>query len=192
MKDKAFLIEKGMYENTRDDIFWIVGNVYDDIVNNNYYLDENILKRIENLREQASFIFPEVALTKTIIKRLREIFYNHNLSMKKKWDIDIKGRGIYGIKIKDRIVYVGMTMVSFKTRWSRHLSNMKNKRENELYLYDTLRKNPDFKFCVLLNIDDIKTSYVFTEHDVKVMELAFITYFQPKCNYLGMKNNYIF
>lgn len=113
MRDKTFLIEKGMYENTRDDIFWIIGNIYDDIVNNNYYLDESILNKIEDLREQASFIFPEVAITKIIIQRLKEIFYNHNLSTKKKWDIDTKGKGIYGIKIKDKIIYVGMTMVSF-------------------------------------------------------------------------------
>lgn len=197
MRNKKFLISQGMYKNCREDTFWIIGNIYDDIVDNNYYLDEAILGKIDELRERATLLFPQVALKSSIVNRLRELFKDKNITTKKEnnslnnMDKDpIDNRGIYGIKINNEIIYVGMTTTSFRERWKTHISHINHPVEGELYLYKFLRKNSNYEFCILLDVNKINTQHIFTEKEIQIMELTFITYFQPKCNILGVKKDY--
>lgn len=98
--------------------------------------------------------------------------------------------GVYGIYIEDELVYIGSTIRPFEVRFEEHRQNVKN-GSNELSLYQYLReakKNEyEVTFRVLINCGKIETNKKFDIVDVESMELALITYFQPKYNIAGIK-----
>lgn len=98
--------------------------------------------------------------------------------------------GIYGIYIDDKLIYIGKTNKSFKERFQQHKYNM-NDTTNLTYLYRLLRsakqlnKNICLKPIIIVENLKIKDNIKITERDVKMMELALITIYQPEANIEG-------
>ena len=58
--------------------------------------------------------------------------------------------GIYGIYENNELVYIGMTMRNFQTRWNEHLENIKE-QTSELPLYHLINPDNKITFKILLN-----------------------------------------
>lgn len=104
-------------------------------------------------------------------------------------------RGIYGIYIDDKLIYIGKTNKSFKERFQQHKYNM-NDTTNLTYLYRLLRsakqlnKNIQLKPIIIVEDLIIKDNIKITERDIKMMELALITLYQPEANIEGRLTPY--
>ena len=59
--------------------------------------------------------------------------------------------GIYCIKYHGEIIYIGMTTISFKQRWSQHMEHFK-KRDGVQLLYTAPVKVEDLEFCVMVDL----------------------------------------
>ena len=118
----------------------------------------------------------------------------------------LNDKGIYGIYVDDVLMYVGMTMDSFRKRFGshrRHINDMINGRYNgnNRHLYTALAKyvngwnNVEFRPLVCLSKLKIQETSArcnprLTRRDVECMELAFISYFRPVLNVQGMYTEY--
>ena len=98
-------------------------------------------------------------------------------------------KGIYGIYIKNELVYIGKTNTSFDLRWYHHERCVKDKTieiAQQEYLYKAMREN-EYEFKILVKAQDW-----MTDRDIQCMEYALITTNKPKYNYLGVKAKFIF
>ena len=118
----------------------------------------------------------------------------------------LNDKGIYGIFVDNVLMYVGMTMDSFKRRFSshrRHINEMMNGRYNgnNRHLYTALAKYVngcnyvEFRPLVCLSKLKIQEKSArcnpqLKRRDVECMELAFISYFRPVLNVQGMYTEY--
>ena len=114
--------------------------------------------------------------------------------LKSKYDQTI---GIYGIFVDEKIIYIGKTISGFKKRFQQHKSAMADE-SNHLLLYQRLRKYKEqgkiIQMRVLIDINDLKiiNKKAITRTDIKMMELALISVFQPECNIEGVSASYDF
>lgn len=97
---------------------------------------------------------------------------------------DFLSYGIYCIKWRKEIVYIGMCYFqSFKERWADHKVNLKNKDES-LYFYKKYWTVADeLKYEIMLDCSkaDMFINYDATER----IEYSFIQYFKPDGNITG-------
>lgn len=99
--------------------------------------------------------------------------------------------GIYCIKYHGEIIYIGMTTISFKQRWSQHMEHFK-KRDGVQLLYTAPVKVEDLEFCVMVDLTQEKADIKLEERDIKAMEMGMIAFFKPKYNVSGVKIPYRF
>lgn len=108
---------------------------------------------------------------------------------KKKEDLPY---GIYCIKYKGEIVYIGMTQVSFVERWKEHKKYFLNPDLNGMVLYHS-NLNPDnLTFEIMVDLTKEKADKELTTGEIKAMEMGLIAYFKPRCNISGVKIPYRF
>ena len=96
----------------------------------------------------------------------------------------VKSCGVYGIYQDKELIYIGMTMRNFETRWKEHLENIKL-HKHELYFEKYMDINKEIEFEKMIDVCELDTDKVLTREDVKSMELALIQIFQPKGNLEG-------
>lgn len=99
--------------------------------------------------------------------------------------------GIYGIYENDELVYIGMTMRNFQTRWNEHLENIKE-QTYELPLYHLINPDNKITFKILLNKKYMFSNSEITRRDLEAMEFALIQEHQPKYNFAGRNQPYRF
>ena len=165
-RDKKFLIEKGMYEGCRADVFYIIGAIYDETMETGIINIQKIEELREYLDKNRNLIgnkdYP-IVLTKTIVARIKENFFNvkkeekikvqkvecdayhipdllENNSIRKVYANWENKTGVYGIFVNDIVVYIGSTVSSFKSRFLEHRGFIKNGGEM-LYLHNFLPVN---------------------------------------------------
>ena len=120
---------------------------------------------------------------------------------------DLNDKGIYGIFVDNKLLYIGMTMKSFKSRFNSHRRHI-NEVMDESYKKDSLYdmyvilakyvsdgKNVELRPLVCLSKLNLQPKSVrckprLTRRDVECMELAFISYFKPVFNNQGIKTGY--
>lgn len=189
MKDKNFLIEKGMYEKSREDVFYLVGYFYDYFKENDTIDLEEFKKVKKYLNEHRELINNgeySIALYETIRQRLRELFPKNKKE---------KSHGIYGIYIDDDLVYIGKTSRDFKTRFNEHKRNIdlqKNFMYKELNKYRELGHQIYAKPLIIIENLNVKNKKSFSNIELECMELALISYLKPKYNFAGNTLPYIF
>lgn len=120
---------------------------------------------------------------------------------------DLNDKGIYGIFVNNKLLYVGMTMDSFKNRFRAHrkkiyiMINGNYIRDTQYDMYAILAKavndgkNVELRPLVCLSKLNLQPESDrckprLTRRDVECMELAFISYFKPILNTQGIKNGY--
>ena len=107
-------------------------------------------------------------------------------------------KGIYGIYTNnDELLYVGMTMTSFRSRFDWHqecVNDFGVKSTRYATIETLLKEGKDVYMKPILNLEDISLSYhhVLTSRDVECMELAIISMLKPKLNIQGTITNYSF
>lgn len=83
-------------------------------------------------------------------------------------------------------------MRDFEDRFNEHRLNIE-KRSKELPIYEELANNVDkISYEVLFDCGEANTSHTFERSEVEAIELAFITYLQPKGNTKGLSQDFIF
>lgn len=76
-RDKDFLIEQGLYAGCREDTFYIIGEIYDEVIENKKF-DKNKIEKIREYldkhREVINNATYPISLTSSIITRFNETF----------------------------------------------------------------------------------------------------------------------
>ena len=214
-RDKKFLVKNGLAPSSRSDTCFIIGYLYDVVVENNYCYDDIISNKyyeavdyIRCHRDEFPKVYNKICLEKTIIEKFASLFKDKDftINLSKKFDLDVERKlqikdlseiGIYGIYIENELIYIGSTIQSFQERFHEHqlLLNSPNKWKNSLLypmLEEAKKNNKQIILKPLLCIGDLKTTGTITERDVNIMELAFISYFKPKANCKGISQRYCF
>lgn len=104
-----------------------------------------------------------------------------------------KRSGIYGIYKDDKLVYIGYTSRDFQDRFKEHRNIIYGKEEapKNMKLYSIIHKGENLCMKELICKNDVKCEDL-TERDLKAMELALITLYQPEGNLQGVTMNYKF
>jgi hypothetical protein len=100
--------------------------------------------------------------------------------------------GIYCIKYKEEIIYIGMTQVSFVERWKEHKKYFLHPDLNNMVLYHSNLNPEDLTFEIMVDLTKEKADKELTTGEIKAMEMGLIAYFKPKCNISGVKIPYRF
>lgn len=103
-----------------------------------------------------------------------------------------QGKGIYCIKHKGDIIYIGMTNKSFQERWECHRRYFLSPDQCSMKLYHSNLETKDLTFEVVVDITQLDTDSPITKRDLKAMECAFINYFRPSLNVSGISLPYFF
>lgn len=160
---------------------------------------EDIREDIDNNRKKYG-IKEDICLIKkeTLIEKLKQagIEVDEEGIVKKKHNskipIEQKNSGIYGIYVEEQLVYIGKTTVNFRTRFLQHKRNVLDGEKGKLYSY--LRKcheaGKQIIMKPLIAVEELKVDRGVTPRDIKAMELALITLYQPICNIEGIYTNY--
>ena len=160
---------------------------------------EDIREDIDQNREKYG-VKSTIYLTKkeTFIKRLEQagIKVNNEGIVKKERKscvpLEQKNSGIYGIYVGDKLIYIGKTTVNFRTRFLQHKNSVLRGEDSKLYNY--LRKCHESGMQItmkpLIAIEELKVDNGVSPRDIKAMELALITLYQPICNVEGIYTNY--
>ena len=174
-----------------------------EIIDNKDYsisLTTSIIKRFEEsfLDKEKKNVKEECLIKDHNEIQIKEYSFNdfllYNKSIKKlsvEWE---NKRGVYGIFIDNKLVYIGSTYISFKKRFLAHKNSI---NEDEL-LYRELKKaikeNKKVRFLPLVIIEelDMKNKRTINEKELRCMELALITTFQPCYNILGVTKPFVF
>ena len=220
-RDKQYLIEKGFPDERREDFYWIVGEIYDELMEYGH-IDEiivdKIIERRKYLDKHREIIGNKnwaLVTPKNIIDTIMHVhgdklvnwivFKNNGKEIKEIKPLDINEldenkiidkTGVYGIYIDNEIVYIGITETSFKQRFQEHRRKMLDCTNNHL-LYRGLRQaklqNKDIQLKpIIITSNNFSNKVKFTNTELKCMEFALITYLQPKYNIDGVKHSYHF
>lgn len=100
--------------------------------------------------------------------------------------------GIYCIKYKEEIIYIGMTQVSFVERWKEHKKYFLHPDLNDMVLYHSNLDPENLTFEIMVDLTKEKADKELTTGEIKAMEMGLIAYFKPKCNISGVKIPYRF
>ena len=153
---------------------------------------ENIVKELDNNRKVFGIKKDTIITSKSTIDKYIQ-FYKDYIN-KQEEEVDYtKATGIYGIYVDDKLIYIGQTMDSFKTRFQGHKTNLKN---SDRYLYRYLRVAKEggaeiaLRPLIMVETLNIAPSTVIKERDLKMMELALIDLYKPVCNLQGRVQPY--
>lgn len=124
------------------------------------------------------------------LQRDEEIKKRYEKTLKKKKE-DLP-YGIYCIKYKGEIIYIGMTQVSFVERWKEHKKYFLNPDLNSMVLYHSNFNPDDLTFEIMVDLTKEKADKELTTGEIKAMEMGLIAYFKPRCNVSGVKIPYRF
>lgn len=107
-------------------------------------------------------------------------------------EVEDKSCGIYGIYRNDELIYIGMTNRSFQQRWREHQDIIEGRMQKPagMVLYDLFSPEDKIEYKELIDCSKIKSEEVLTLRDLKAMELALISLYQPVGNYSGVKAPY--
>lgn len=110
-------------------------------------------------------------------------------------DIEKKS-GVYGIYVNGELVYIGSTTRTFGVRFIEHRERMIKGYKKQKNLYDYLRQRfaegANIQLIPMVVIEDLKIKgKCITKRDVKIMELAFINFYLPRCNVEGIKTPFL-
>ena len=100
--------------------------------------------------------------------------------------------GVYGIYIDDELIYIGSTTRTFEVRFKEHRGRMLDAGwEGQPLLYGRLRQafkeGHKLTLVPLVEVEKIKRKGKgISRRDVKIMELALISWLQPSCNVEGV------
>lgn len=86
--------------------------------------------------------------------------------------------GIYGIYKDNELIYIGMTIRSFRERWYEHKNYIKNNSE-ALYLYFLIDSNDNIEFRIIVDADKLIDN---SEKNLKRIEEAMINDYKPVGN----------
>ena len=114
---------------------------------------------------------------------------NKSTKKKKKEVVEKKRKGVYGIYIEGKLVYIGKTSRDFRERWMEHVNYAKNPQlesSQQNYLYAAMRKGKDVKMEILAEVDN------FSNAEIECVECALIHSYKPQYNYQGVKVPYVF
>lgn len=163
-----------------------------DRITSNKEKYENVVKDIESNREKYGIKKDIIITSKTTITKYLKIFEEYNKTKDKEIDYN-KATGIYGIYVNNRLVYVGQTRDSFKSRFQEHKTSLNNSTS---YLYNYLRVckegGAEISLKPLIIVEELKISKgeKIKERDLKMMELALIDLYKPVCNIQGRLETY--
>lgn len=220
-RDKEFLIEKGMYPNCREDVFYIVGILYDEVMETgiiNIEKIEELREFLDSHRELIDNKTYSIALPETIIKRFKESFIDEMYTMNnieteyqntyniqqllenqsiRKISVDWESKtGIYGIFTESKLVYIGSTHESFKARFMAHRAGIKGKSTQYVHkkIKEDLNNNKRVEFKPIIIIEDLQMMHKKTINlkELKCMELALIVALQPSYNIEGVLKPFSF
>lgn len=124
------------------------------------------------------------------LKRDEEIKKRYEKTLKKKKEN--LPYGIYCIKNKGEIIYIGMTQTSFLERWKEHKKLFLEPALSSMTLYHSNLNLEDLTFEVMVDLTKEKADKELTTGEIKAMEMGLIAYFKPKCNVSGVKIPYRF
>ena len=139
------------------------------------------IKRIKNIEDEQAPEFDIAALqshkNKTVVKK--QVNKNKN-----------KHKGyIYGIKIDNKLVYIGKTIRPIKDRISEHIECVLDEtieNSQQKYLYKVMRECQGYKFEIMAVHEEIDN------HSLEMIEKALIENIKPEFNYEGVKVPYRF
>ena len=201
MKREKTEWEKIIGHNIRNDTYLVLERIqgnetYTEIINdldNNrdkYNIDKYCpLVKFNTVQNYLSLIGKEVKDDKIEAKKEKE-------REKDRIRDSLNTGGIYGIYEDDKIIYIGYTQ-NFWHRFGCH-KNCFNDKKNKSVLYSYMRKSKELghnlKIQPIISIKDmkVKVKKQITKRDLEAMELAFITLYQPICNFQGVKAPYKF
>lgn len=206
-RDKDFLIEQGLYAGCREDTFYIIGEIYDEVIENKKFDEDRIEKIRKYLDEHREIInnatYP-ISLTSSIIKRFKETFikqekedkeqkkeiiekqyrdsYNIRELLENNYVRKIKTdwedkKGVYGIYIEDNLVYIGSTCNSFKNRFIAHKQGIKG--EPTQYIHKQIKK-------ALNNNEKVEFKPIVIIEDLEMLHKRTINEKELKCMELAL------
>lgn len=104
-----------------------------------------------------------------------------------------RNRGVYGIYVKDELVYIGKTDVNFETRFRQHNHALDIQDGSQfLYRFLSVCDRDEIIFKPLINVPLMKVEGDISNRDIEAMELGLITLYQPICNIQGRVQDYKF
>ncbi len=89
--------------------------------------------------------------------------------------------GIYGVYLKDQIIYVGKTTLPFSRRFTEHKRKIDKKNESEkfyTYCYENKIKSDDLDFKILFDCTDCPLN----NEQLECLETNYIEKYKPLCN----------
>lgn len=104
-------------------------------------------------------------------------------SKRKNYTTSIEEGGVYGVYRNGELIYIGST-TNFDKRWGEHKRYMKN-RDYKLYFYKLFEPGDRVEFKVLIDGSKLEADRMITTTDLKTMEYALITVFNPIGNIAG-------
>lgn len=106
---------------------------------------------------------------------------------------NIGGCGVYGIYLRDELVYIGSTVRPFEERWDEHKRNILKKSKSQ-QIYEVLGDAAieDIDFRVLIDVGELPIEEKMEQRDIEVMEMLLITQHQPRGNVAGMDRAFLF
>ena len=122
-------------------------------------------------------------------------FYNEALDVyNESIDSDkyLEKRGIYCFKKDEKIVYIGSTIRSFRTRWEEHRKAFESK-DSSMKLYQ-MEDWENLKFDIMYDLEElskINWKLNFTERDLRMMEFILIQEYKPEYNVAGVDTSFI-
>lgn len=76
-RDKNFLIEQGLYAGCREDTFYIIGEIYDEVIESkkfNFERIEQLREYLDKNREVINNATYSISLTESIVSRFKRVF----------------------------------------------------------------------------------------------------------------------
>lgn len=201
--------DRSNYHNLKDSLAPALDDDIYNIINNFIKNKPRLINDLENLMKDKSYRYQESKLNKkkniakgTIENKIKSNIENDNvIENNENYNADwLNKTGIYGIVLNDEIVYVGMTVKNFKSRFNHHIKCIKSlpSISDHCYpLYAVLHeywlKGHDIKLIPLVIVEDLPIRgrrNPIHEGNIKDMELALITYLKPRYNGEGVKKPY--
>lgn len=190
--------EKIIGHTIRNDTYQFISRMYNEETYEEIYKDLNKNRNKYNINETCSLT--SKGTCDTYLDKIKEEEKKKINKKRKKRKVKEKTleqkTGIYGIYIENDLVYIGKTMRGFKTRFNEHRNNYLTEGQ---YIYSLLREakkqNKEIIMRPLVVLEDLEiqnSHFNFNNRDLSNMELALITFFQPKGNIEGRLKPYHF
>lgn len=145
------------------------------------FIDVNEFTRVERLRYFTNILDKlEQAEEQDLPSELLKYIYNES--------------GIYALLASRKIVYIGSTTRSFQQRAREHYRGIQEylkTGKSVLYAYSLFKPGDTIEFMPMLLANNVAyPKEQIPEHDLKTMELTFISLIQPKGNLAGTSQEF--